>query len=97
MVTSLAITTTTEIGQNVLTVEATDLDVAFGPIVYEIIRTGANDDSSRFNIERSSGTIVTAASFVDDAGKQFQITVEARDQNGMNGYNSGQAQITVSH
>ena len=92
----IAITTTTEIGQNVLAVAASDPDNSFGPVVYDIVRTGSSDDSSRFNIERSSGVIVTAASFLDDAGKQFQFTVEARDQNGENGYRSAQALIIVS-
>jgi len=92
----VAITTTTEIGQNVLTVVASDPDISFGPVVYEIVRTSSSDDSSRFNIERSTGVIVTAASFLEDAGKQFQFTVEAKDQNGENEYNSAQAMIIVS-
>jgi len=92
----IAITTTTEIGQNVLTVVASDPDKSFGPVVYDIIRTSSSDDSARFNIERSTGVIVTAASFLEDAGKQFQFTVEARDQDGEDGYRSAQAMVIVS-
>ena len=89
------ITTTVGVGQIVVRVEATDKDELFGPIIYELsIETGKA--LNFFGIDKTSGEVVTQASFLDSVGENFTFTVVAKDNGGIPFYQSSEATVTVS-
>lgn len=92
---SIDITTTVGIGQRVVQVEATDKDKLFGPIIYEL-----NIESGKalnfFGIDKTSGEVVTQASFLNSIGENFTFTVVAKDNGGLPIYHSAEATVTVS-
>ena len=76
-------------------VEATDKDKLFGPIVYELnIKSG--NALNLFGIDKTSGEVVTQASFLNSVGENFTFTVVAKDNGGIPIYHSAEATITVS-
>ena len=92
---STDITTTVGIGQRVVQVEATDKDKFFGPIIYELnIKSGKA--LNFFGIDKTSGEVVTQASFLNSVGENFTFTVVAKDNGGIPIYHSAEATVTVS-